>query len=431
MMKTRFLWLLAAAASAALSASAAWPADFQIIDKSLDGSVTGTESVLIQEAAGGAGSTKRTTISEIRSGLATSSDLTTHTGDTSNPHSVTAAQAGALPTGTKLDDLGAPDDNTDLNASTSAHGLLPKLDNNSAHFLDGTGSWSATGGTVIPGTVHCRLTTESGVPVSTSDRTAQSTIYCAPTGDRGLISALYDGSAWQWRTCASEPSLTLSSLTSGKNYDVFLYWTGSACALELSSAWTNDTTRADALTTQDGVYVKSVAATRLLIGTLRTTGTSTTADASATRYLANVYNLSPRTMLITDATASWTYNPGSDTWRQANGSSINQVAWVIALRGKVSLNATGLGHAPTGWYVAAAGIGIGSTSANSAQVSVGGPGNVTYSASTLHAEYRGWATAGYQYAAWLERGRSGVTLTYYGAQSTGGVQTGMMGEIWQ
>lgn len=42
----------------------------------------------------------------------------------------------------QLDNLAAPDDNTDLNASTSKHGLLPKLDNNSAHFLDGTGNWT-------------------------------------------------------------------------------------------------------------------------------------------------------------------------------------------------------------------------------------------------------------------------------------------------
>jgi hypothetical protein len=46
----------------------------------------------------------------------------------------------------KLDDLAAPDDNTDLNASTAKHGLLRKLDNNAAHFLDGQGNWSTPGG---------------------------------------------------------------------------------------------------------------------------------------------------------------------------------------------------------------------------------------------------------------------------------------------
>lgn len=49
-------------------------------------------------------------------------------------------------TNRKLDDLGTPDDNTDLNATTTYHGLLPKLDNNSAHFLDGTGAWSTPAG---------------------------------------------------------------------------------------------------------------------------------------------------------------------------------------------------------------------------------------------------------------------------------------------
>ena len=43
---------------------------------------------------------------------------------------------------TKLDDLTAPDDNTDLNASTSAHGLCPKGDNDTTHFLNGQLGWA-------------------------------------------------------------------------------------------------------------------------------------------------------------------------------------------------------------------------------------------------------------------------------------------------
>lgn len=46
----------------------------------------------------------------------------------------------------KLDDLAAPDDNTDLNASTSKHGLLLKLDNVATHFLDGQGAWTTPSG---------------------------------------------------------------------------------------------------------------------------------------------------------------------------------------------------------------------------------------------------------------------------------------------
>jgi hypothetical protein len=53
------------------------------------------------------------------------------------------AGSGSTSSSTKLDDLGSPDDNTDLNASTSAHGLLPKLSGSSSEYLDGTGNYSS------------------------------------------------------------------------------------------------------------------------------------------------------------------------------------------------------------------------------------------------------------------------------------------------
>ncbi len=43
----------------------------------------------------------------------------------------------------KLDDLSAPDDNTDLNVSTTKHGLCPKAPNDVLEFLRGDGAWSA------------------------------------------------------------------------------------------------------------------------------------------------------------------------------------------------------------------------------------------------------------------------------------------------
>lgn len=45
----------------------------------------------------------------------------------------------------KLDDLSAPDDNTDLNFSTSKHGLVPK-GTNVGHYLKDDGSWADPGG---------------------------------------------------------------------------------------------------------------------------------------------------------------------------------------------------------------------------------------------------------------------------------------------
>lgn len=41
----------------------------------------------------------------------------------------------------KLDDLAAPDDNTDLDVSVTTHGLCPKAPNAAAQYLNGVGAW--------------------------------------------------------------------------------------------------------------------------------------------------------------------------------------------------------------------------------------------------------------------------------------------------
>lgn len=50
------------------------------------------------------------------------------------------------PTTTKLDDWATPDDNTDLNASTTRHGLLLKLGGGSTNFLRADGTWAVPSG---------------------------------------------------------------------------------------------------------------------------------------------------------------------------------------------------------------------------------------------------------------------------------------------
>lgn len=57
------------------------------------------------------------------------------------PHAVTHGEGGSDPL--KLDDVAEPDDNTDLNATASAHGLLPKLSGDSDDSLRGDGTWGA------------------------------------------------------------------------------------------------------------------------------------------------------------------------------------------------------------------------------------------------------------------------------------------------
>ena len=69
----------------------------------------------------------------------------------------------------KLDDWLGTDDNTDLNASTTAHGLLPKLDNTATNFLNGTGAWSAPAGAVTTAFKTITGITNDVVADSTTD----------------------------------------------------------------------------------------------------------------------------------------------------------------------------------------------------------------------------------------------------------------------
>ncbi|MCK5236282.1 MAG: hypothetical protein KAR06_04775 [Deltaproteobacteria bacterium] len=83
--------------------------------------------------------------------LATDADIGTHAaldtgvhgagGDTLATDADIAAQ--------KLDDHAAADDNTDNNATTSAHGLLKKLDNNPLNFMNGQGNWASGAGLTV------------------------------------------------------------------------------------------------------------------------------------------------------------------------------------------------------------------------------------------------------------------------------------------
>jgi hypothetical protein len=198
-------------------------------------------------------------------------------------------------------------------------------------------------GQMFPGAAGGRLTTESGVAISTADRTAQGTLYYTPYAASPWVSrvSLYDGTRWRLYSF-SEVSLTLT-LTDAKNYDVFLYDAAGTLTLELSAAWTTDSTRADALTTQDGVTVKSGATTRRWVGTIRASGTNTTEDSTAKRLVWNVANRVPR-RLSKSSTSGHTYNSAS--YRAWNNDTANRVALVQGEAGSSLLMAITGGLTP-------------------------------------------------------------------------------------
>lgn len=268
-----------------------------------------------------------------------------------------------------------------------------------------------------------RLTLTSGTPVTTSDVTGATTVYCCPY--KGNRIALYDGSSrWNLRTSA-EFSLALGTLTSGRPYDVFCYDNSGTPTLEFTS-WTNDTTRATALTYQDGVLVKSGATTRRYLGTFYTTSTTQTEDSAAKRFLWNYYHRVLRPMEKYDSTATWSYT--TDTYRQANAAAANQLDYVCgvaedAVEAFVQSNASNTSPA-VNIYTA---IGVDSTSATSGlspRTEIINNGAIY----CVQASYRGIPGVGRHFLAWLERSEATGTTTWSGTNSP--LKSGIIGSVF-
>ena len=281
-----------------------------------------------------------------------------------------------------------------------------------------------------------RLTLESGVPVSTTDQTSKTTIYYTPYVHN--VISLWNGSNWV-PTPFTETSLALGTLTSGANYDVFGFLSSGVLALEML-VWTDNTTRATAVTLQDGRYCKSGDKTRLYLGTFRTTSTTTTEDsgfvsttAARKRFVWNAYNRVKRVVMIEEDTASWTYT-GSTNWRQVRAQSDNQVEAVcgLAAEAQIQLHVAipAAGGAIGGAYFLA--IGYDSTTAiasyivntyGAAYTASAAPTSVPSASLTMSMEL------GYHYWAMIEANASAAnTVTAFGT-NTVARRCGMVGWV--
>ena len=288
--------------------------------------------------------------------------------------------------------------------------------------------------TLSVGIVNGRLTLTTGVPVTTADVTGASTVYFTPYNGNQI--ALYDGAAWQLETFA-QLSLVLSALTSGKNYDVFIDYNGGTPQIVLGTAWTNDTTRAVALTTQDGVYVLTGATDHRYVGTIRTTSTTTTEDSGGgtttqvggKRFVWNYHNRVRRALRVIDTTDSWSYT--TNTWRQANGASGNKVEYVLGVN-EVDVEARVLSCIAvisTVGRSANAGVGVDSTSSPTGLRGAAYINNAGGGFLTMAAEYRDYPGLGYHFLAWLEKGPDG-TGNFKGDDAGLGLQSGLVASLW-
>lgn len=273
--------------------------------------------------------------------------------------------------------------------------------------------YSSSSGEAIPGTNGFRLSATTAVPVTSSDVTTTSTIYWTPY--KGNKVALYTGSAWTLVTSA-ELSLALSALTADKNYDVFVDYNGGTPQLVLV-AWTSNTARATALTTQDGILVLTGNTDHLYVGTIRTISTTETCDTGGggttqvggKRFIWNYYNRVARQLNVIDTTDTWAYT--TDTWRVANGASapLNCVEFVCGvLEDVVQATLVATIHIKSNSARSAkSGIGLSGTTPSNPVAQVYN-NNTDENYHTVAPSIRIFPSLGYSYLSWLEKGSDGT-----------------------
>jgi len=263
-----------------------------------------------------------------------------------------------------------------------------------------------------------RLTLTTATPVTIADVTAATTIYYTPYMHDSI--SLYDGSSWTVYQF-TEKSVSVPATTTTP-FDIFGYASGGALALETLD-WTNDTTRATALALQDGRLVKSGAATRLYLGTGRTTSVSgQTEDSDTSRFLWNMYNRRPRFQFCSDTTNTWAYTIA--TWRAQNADTtvgVGRVDFVIGVA-ETLVEAVNYNFCvgASGIFVGS-GVGIDSTSVNSAQMT----GARLETSAVPVGTYKGYPAVGYHYAQRLEVSTASGTTNWYGDNGVTYVQSGM------
>lgn len=254
-----------------------------------------------------------------------------------------------------------------------------------------------------------RLTLTTGVPVTTTDVTAAATLYYTPYLGCNTVST-FDGTQWN-ETAFTQLSIAAPA-AANQMYDVFLYDNAGVLALELT-AWTNDTTRATALTTQNGVYVKTGALTRLYLGSVRTVTASQFNDSIALRHVFNYYRRVPRELRV-NGSGTWTYT--TNTFRQAGGVATYQLDLVVGVAEQaIEVKYSAGGANSTGAIDFYIGIGYDSTSA----VATGSTGVIFQGASNIAnwgaSVLTNYPAAGRHTYVPLEKSTATGTTTWYGA----------------
>jgi hypothetical protein len=273
-----------------------------------------------------------------------------------------------------------------------------------------------------------RLTLTSGTPVTTSDVTSATAIYYEPFTSNRIT--LLDANGVPRVYEFERTTLPLGTLTSGKNYDVFGMMQNKRLRLEIGTAWTSDTARAEALAQTRGLYHRNADKRKLYLGTFRTTSTTTTEDSNAKRFLWNAFNRVTRKLRVTDSTDNWNYTLVA--FQQARASTANQVACVAGLAGTSLVDIVCCGHSrnstggtSVGMFT---GIGVDSSTVNSADVQPLAQSAVAGIIIQGIAKLSDYVALGYHEYRWLEASTATGTTTWLG-DNGGNCASGISGVL--
>lgn len=251
-----------------------------------------------------------------------------------------------------------------------------------------------------------------GMPVTGTNVQTGTVIYSVDSGSQITLSKTASGTS-------TGTTLTIYHA----NYDVWAYWTGSAVALS-TTYWTNNSTRATSITTQDGVLVQGGGnPTYRYLGTVRACNSTQFTDTVSQRYVWNYYHRRGLKLKVTDTTSSWTYAVAS--WHQVRSTTTNRVEVMVGVQ-EVPVNLRAVLAVAASATPATTGIGIDTLTSNSADVFNENYPNGSVNVSV--AELSDYPAAGYHSYNWLEYVRTG-TATLYGGTGTIMTQSGMVGSV--
>lgn len=276
-----------------------------------------------------------------------------------------------------------------------------------------------------------RIYPVSGYPSWEGLASTYTTIYFGPADTPvgaafapGIIS-LYDGANWKLYTF-TEISLSLSGLTNGTSYDLFVYNSGGTLTLE-AVAWVSSSVHS-ATTTQDGIEVKSGAASKRFVGSININGgTGTLAVNRSTNPIWNRYNQLPLALRAVESTANWTTTDA--TPHPGNSNTANRIT---TLCGRANPNAAGVGDVITvrlncmiqveAIKQSTVGIGLNSTSTYAGGLMTGNwLSGVAGAFQQIESLLQVAPPPGMNYYQWLEQLVVGVNVGFGSGGSTSGI----------